>query len=142
MSGFLILVPPLTSQITQTIWMCLLYILAMNVSWLVMDNLFPFLTKVPHLILFLTAPLFCLMFLLFLPLQKILFLLVNLQNNLIVVLYLILLVLIYRIKLPEWYWGSVDVKMVYMFLISTIVLLLQLSLPISHKPQFVYGMHD
>jgi hypothetical protein len=70
MSGFLILVPPLTSQITQTIWMCPLYMPAMNVSWLVMDNLFPFLTKVPYLILFLTAPLFCLMFLLFLPLQK------------------------------------------------------------------------
>jgi hypothetical protein len=76
------------------------------------------------------------------PLQKILFLLVNSQKNLTVVLSLILLVLIYRIKLSEWYWGSVDVKMVYMFLISTIVLLLQFSLPISHKPQFVYGMHD
>jgi hypothetical protein len=76
------------------------------------------------------------------PLQKILFLLVNSQKNLTVVLSLILLVLIYRIKLSEWYWGSVDVKMVYMFLISTIVLLLQFSLPISHEPQFVYGMHN
>ena len=33
-------------------------------------------------------------------------------------------------------------RMVYMFLISIIVLLLQLSLPISHEPQFVYDMHD
>jgi hypothetical protein len=52
MSGFLILAPPVIWQITQTIWMNPLYMLAINMSSLVMDNPSPFLIKVLFPILF------------------------------------------------------------------------------------------